>query len=221
MTYVSWAALYEGATDQAYFDLLIPRVMEDIIMLCGTRQSTIPATPAVRLQRREVEKVAQEACAAKDAFYLVFIHADTGGRALESELEQRSNSYCKAMHAICAWPPVRCITISPRRETEAWILADPQAVTEALGYRGSPTSIGLPGNATQAERLDDPKAILEAAVRQVRGRRRHFDAKEIFPAIAQRQSLPNLRQARSFVAFEANLRAALADLGCIALAGVA
>jgi Domain of unknown function (DUF4276) len=215
MTYVSWAALYEGATDQTYFEQLIPRVMEDIIMLHGTRHSTIPPTPAVRLQRRTVEKVAQEACAARDAFHLVFIHADTGGRNLEANLEERSFGYCEAMHTLCCWRPVRCITISPRHETEAWILADPTAVTAALGYLGPSHSIGLPGNADQAERLGDPKTVLAAAVRQVRGRRRPIDVKQIFPAIAQRQSLASLRQSQSFAAFEAGLLAALADLGCI------
>jgi hypothetical protein len=82
MTYVSWATFYEGPTDQAYFELLIPRVMEDIIMLHGIRHSTIPPAPAVRLRRGQVDEVAREACAARAAFYLVFIHADTGGRAL-------------------------------------------------------------------------------------------------------------------------------------------
>jgi hypothetical protein len=215
MTYVSWAALYEGPTDQAYFELLIPRVMEDIIMLHGTRQSDIPPAPAIRLQRAEVDKVARQACEARDAFHLVFIHADMGGRALEADIENRSARYCEAMHALCSWPPLRCIAISPRHETEAWILADPQAVTGALGYLGSPDSIGLPGNASAAEQLGDPKAVLEAAVRQVRGRRRPVDVKQIFPAIAQRQSLASLRQARSFAAFEASLLDALRDLGCI------
>lgn len=215
MTYVSWAAFYEGATDQAYFELLVPRVMEDIIMRLGTRHSTIPPAPAVRLQRGAIESVAREACSARDAFLLVFVHADTGGRSLEAGLEGRSVRYCEAMNAVCDWPPVRCITISPRHETEAWILADPEAVTAALGYLGSPDSIGLPGDANEAERLGDPKAVLAAAVSKVRGRRRPFDAKQIFPAIAQRQSLDKLRKARSFTAFERSLRAGLADLGCI------
>jgi hypothetical protein len=215
MTYISWAALYEGGTDQAYFELLIPRVMEEIIMLRRTGHSTIPPAPAVRLRRRAVEKVAQEACTASEAFHIVFIHADTGGRALEADLDERSIRYCEAMRALCNWPPLRCITISPRHETEAWILADPHAVTAALGYLGPPASIGLPGNANEAGRHGDPKAVLEAAVRQVRGRRRSFDVKQIFPAIAQRQSLARLRQARSFAAFEASLQDALADLGCI------
>jgi hypothetical protein len=119
------------------------------------------------------------------------------------------------MHALCDWPIVRCITIAPRHETEAWVLADPQAVTAALGYLGSSVSIGLPGNATEAERLGDPKKVLAAAVNKVRGRRGDLNVKQIFPAIAQRQSLANLRHARSFVTFEARLKAALIDIGCI------
>ena len=61
MTYLSWAAFYEDATDQAYFELLIPRVMEDIIMRLGSRHSTIPPAPAVRLQRDAIERVVREA----------------------------------------------------------------------------------------------------------------------------------------------------------------
>src|SRR5580658_3155737 len=215
MTYLSWAVLYEGDTDAAYLDLLIPRLMDEIVMVRGTRHSTIPAAPALRLRRAAVGEVAKEACEARAAFYLVFVHADTGGRNQETKLEQRADAYCDAMNAVCDWPLVRCITISPRHETEAWILADSLAVTSALGYNGSPESIGLPVNAAQAERLGDPKAVLSDAVDQVRGRRRHTDVKRIFPAIAQRQSLAKLRQPRSVAPLEANLLAALTDLGCI------
>ena len=84
MTYLSWAVLYGGDTDAAYLDLLIPRLMEEIIMVRGVRHSDIPAAPALRLRRAAVDKVAQEACQAQNAFCLVFIHADTGGRNLES-----------------------------------------------------------------------------------------------------------------------------------------
>jgi hypothetical protein len=215
MTYLCWAALYEGATDQAYFELLIPRVMEEIVMRHGTRHSTIPPAPSIRLHRGTIDVVAREACAARDAFHLVFIHADTGGRALEAGLETRSIRYCEAMHEECGYPAVRCITLSPRHETEAWMLADPQAVTGALGYLGSPALIGLPSDASQAERLSDPKAALAAAMSLVRGRRRRADVTQIVPAIAQRQSLNKLRRSRSFSAFEADLLAALADLGSI------
>ncbi len=215
MTYLSWAVLYEGESDAAYFDLLLPRMMDDIVLKRGIRHSTIPTAPVVRFQRQTVEKVAQQACDAKDAFHLVFIHADMGGRALSSGLTGRSGAYCEAMRKLCGWPLARCITIEPRHETEVWVLADPGAVTLALGYSGSPASVGLPTNAAQAEQLSDPKATLEQAVRLVRGKRSRFDVKQVFAAIAQRQQFATLREAPSFSAFESRLLAALADIGSI------
>jgi hypothetical protein len=213
MTFVSWAAYYEGDSDAAYFDVLIPRVMEEIVTTRGTRHADIAAAPAVRLRRGTVDAVAREACAAQEAFHLIFIHGDTGGRGLEVGVDQRVRAYCEAMFVRCDWPPVRCIMISPRPETEAWILADPQAVAEALGYVGPPSDIGLPVTARAAEQLRDPKAVLQAAVQAVRRRRRPYYAKQIFPAIAQCHSLANLRRLESFAAFETRLQASLADLG--------
>ena len=215
MTYVSWAAFYEGVTDQAYFNLLIPRTMEEIILRDGVRHATVPPFPAVQFQRASVEKVAREVCRAIDAFHLVFIHADTGGRALETSLERRAYAYCEAIQAFCNLAPSRCITISPRHETEAWVLADPKAVLSALGYTGSPESVGLPCDAGQAEQLKSPKETLASAVKQIRGKRRPFTATQIFPAIAQRQDLTALRRSKSFASFEQNLIRALGELGCV------
>nr|QQZ49751.1 DUF4276 family protein [Phenylobacterium glaciei] len=139
----------------------------------------------------------------------------TPGRALERGIEQRSTAYCEEMRRLCEWPTDRCIVIAPRHETEAWILADPAAITATLGYTGTAASIGLPASPAAAERLPDPKATLQQAVAQVRGRRRPIDLAQIFPAIAQRQSFAELRRSASFRAFEERVRVALNDLGCL------
>ncbi len=211
MTYVAWAVLYEGETDASYFDVIIPRLMEDLV-IAGPRLATIPLVPAIRLRRASPDKVAEEACAAAEAFHLIFIHADTGGRALEQDMHRRGDAYCEAMLARCHWPTDRCIVIAPRHETEAWVLADPQAVIDALGYAGTPASIGLPTNAAAAERLANPKATLQQVVAQVRRRRRPIQSVRIYPAIAQRQRLTELRNTASFRVFEARLQVALREL---------
>ncbi len=212
MTYVAWAVLYEGDTDAAYFDILIPRLMEELVT-SSRKSSTIPLAPAIRFRRSSLENIAEEAYRTKDAFHLIFIHADTGGRALEQGMYHRGEAYCAAIRARCAWPNDRCIIIAPRHETEAWILADPDAVINTLGYTGSPASLGLPQNGAAAERLSDPKAILQSAVTQVRKRRRAFEAAQIYPAIAQRQRFSELRNANSFRNFENYVRIALQTLG--------
>ncbi len=215
MTYVSWAAMYEGTSDAAYFGVLFPRLMDELLLVHGIRASTIPVSPALLLKRADVMSVAQEACESADAFHLLFIHADTGGRGLQENVAQRSIAYCEAMHALCGVDPRRCITVAPKHETEAWLLCDPSAVMGALGFRGAPGDIGLPGSAREAEGLLDPKAALRNAITSARGRRRDEPVGTLYPAIAQRQNFVMLRKSMSFKAFEDRVIEGLKSLGCL------
>ncbi len=217
MKYLAWAAFYEGSTDALYLDVLIPRILRDLILRLGTDLVEVPDGPAVRLghEGRTIEAVAAEACRFSQAFDIVFIHADTGGRGLKQNLGNRSVSYCRAMREKCEWPESQCITVTPRHETEAWLLSDGEAVTSAFGYNGLPAEVGLPADAHAAERLHDPKAILTQAAQAIRGRRRSYDIATTFPAIAQRQNLASLRGSVSFSAFETRLEACLRSLALI------
>jgi hypothetical protein len=211
MKYLSWAAFYEGATDALYMDVLLPRVIRDIVARKGVDIVEVPDVPVVRLGQngRSVSDVAAEACAFREAVDVLFIHADTGGRAIAQTIELRANAYCRAVHDLCAWPADNCVTITPRHETEAWLLADGLAVTGALGYTGLPSTVGLPASANEAEGLVDPKQVLNTAIRNIVGRRRNQSLENLFPAIAQRQNLNELRQSPTFMQFENRL------LGCL------
>ena len=55
MTYLSWGAFYEGESDAAYFGVLIPRIIQEIILVRGTRHVDVPADPALRLRRGSVD----------------------------------------------------------------------------------------------------------------------------------------------------------------------
>lgn len=214
MRYLSWAAFYEGPSDALYLDVLLPRILRNLITTNGADLVEVPDVPAVKLGKngRAVDAVADEACVFRDAFDVVFIHADTGGRGLEQGLQNRADAYCLAMQGRCAWPEDQCVTLTPRRETEAWLLADGYAVTEALGYRGEPGEVGLPLDARAAERLADPKGVLRAAVELITGRRRRQPVENLFPAIGQRQRLDMLRQSASFSHFEDRLGDCLRSL---------
>lgn len=217
MRHVSWAAFYEGLSDALYFEVLLPRVIRDLVTREGIHMIDVPDAPAVRLgvEGRSVEKVAEEACAFREAYDVVFIHADMGGRGLARGIADRADVYCAALKALCDWPVERCITITPRHETEAWLLADGKAVTGALGYNGDPAEVGLPIDAHAAERLNDPKQVLSIAVEKIAGRRRVQRLDRPFPAITQRQQLELLRRSSSFVDFEERLRGCLRAMGCL------
>lgn len=214
--YLPYALFCEGSSDFDYLEVLIPRLIDDLVSNRGRRMVDVPTVPTFRLRQsgRSVQAVAEEACDKKEAFLLVFIHADTAGTGRTRTLDSRSAAYCRTMREICCFDPHRCILVRPRHEMEAWALADPEAMRDALGYRGRLGELGLPMNAREAERLPNPKKTLRAALGRLRGRRRR-DETTVLPAIAQRQSIDALRRARSFAEFEKGLTTALGHVGAI------
>jgi hypothetical protein len=218
MIHIAWAGFYEGASDRAYFDVLLPRIMDEITRAEGLQAITVADVPTALVGRsgRTVESVAEEACALMDTIHVLFIHADTAGAARAATIGERSSAFCREVRRRYDWHPDRCTVLTPRHETEAWVLADPSAVTEALGYTGAPGALGLPLDGAAAEALPDPKAVLNAATRMVAGRRRRTDGSQLFTSVAQAQRLCALRHCESFRTFEARLRRALASLGCLA-----
>lgn len=215
--YIGWVAFCEGQSDSAYYDVLLPRVMEEITAAERVRAVTIPQTPAHRVKSgRSIGDVADELSKNRESFSLIFVHADTGGRAQEAGIDDRGTAYCRAIRERCNWPAEFCITLQPRHETEAWVLAGPEAIMAALGLRGDPSGHGLPADATAAEALPDAKSVLKGVVRAVVGRRKpRRGVTALFARVAQMQNLDALRGSRSFQAFEADLRRALVSLGCL------
>lgn len=215
MTYVAWAALYEGHTDKLYFDVLIPKLMEDFIIRYGIRNSTVPEFPAIYLRRGSVEEIAREICESQDAFHIAFVHVDTGGRGQQTQVGVRGGLVPRAANLMCGWLEERCVVVAPTHEMEAWLLADHEAVCDTLGYSGRAHDLGLPTSPRDAERIDDPKGVLDEAVARARGRRGDIPPELLFPVVAQRQSLESLRRLNSFRRFHDDLAAALRSLGCI------
>ncbi len=215
--YLSYAIFCEGASDREYLNVLIPRLITHLVLAEGVRLVEVAPTPAVIFAvRGTVEEVARGACEAANSFHLFFIHADTGGRAQERQLPNRSEAYCEAMERECAWPRERCIVVAPRHETEAWVLMDPGAVADALGYNGDLSQYGMPRTPAECEVLADPKATLNGVIRGVRGRRaRPVSATDLYPAIASRQAVAILQSSASFLTFENQLRVGLRDVGCL------
>lgn len=218
--YLAYALFCEGPSDYSYFEVLLPRVIESTVLAVGRVSVDVSEPPAVRLggRGRTVDEVAAEACDRREAFHVVFVHADTGGRGQRATVGHRSRAYCGKMHELCEWPPERCVLLRPASMTESWALADPQAVLDTLGYRGTPAELALPADAEHAEDHPNPKTCLDSALRTVRGTRRSR-GDSLLPGIAQRQSIDALGRSRSFQEFEASLRNALLDLGVLERTG--
>ncbi len=215
--YLSLALFAEGTSDYEYLEPILVRSLEDIAAREGRRTIDLSQT-VIRLSTglRDIGSVSEQICAGMGSpppFHIVFVHADTGGRAIERNLAQRSTAFCEAAQQSCGWPCERCVIVAPRHETEAWVIADPGAVAATLGVTRH-EELDLPADARAAELVPNPKVALQQALNRVtRGRRRRVE--DLYPSIAQRQDLAKLRLSRSFRAFEDGLRSALKSYGLI------
>lgn len=212
--FLAWSAFYEGITDAAYLNVIIPRLLDTILLMEGSHYVTVPETPALTfgLLSRDIEHVAEEMCQGKEAYHLVFIHADTGGRALAAGIRSRREAYAEAASTLCNLPQEGVVFVSPRHETEAWALAEPDAICRALGYRGDIDDLNLPRSGREADRIVDPKAVLERAACWMSGRS-YRRISGLLTSIAQEQSIEALQTSPSFQRFESNVRAALIAYG--------
>ncbi len=215
--YLSWAAFYEGVTDSAYFNVLLPRVIDNLLSAEGVRPYDVAVQPSTEfgVSDRDFQRVAAGICSRKDEFHLLFIHADAGGRALREGIANRCEALAQLAADICQFQIERAIYLKPMRELEAWALSDPAAILSAFGLSSfsARTLQILPANPRHLEQVQDPKETLSEIARQ-EGLRK-YNHSSILVRIAQEQSIQSLRRIPSFQASEGLLRSALAHAGCL------
>ncbi|TPW26461.1 hypothetical protein [Pararhizobium mangrovi] len=212
--YLSWSAFYEGATDSQYFNVLIPKVLDDIVRVSGKKPCDVGEFPSVEfgIDNRSFDNVAEQICARRNEFHIIFVHADLGGRGQAEDIKRRREQLIQKAHEICGFDARTAVMLSPEKELEAWALCDHAAVRTALGVRAIPENL-MPTTPLAAEKLLDPKASFEGIVKSV-VRKKH-GTRQILVRIAQEQNIEELRRARSFKSFEDSLRSVLYHNGFI------
>lgn len=215
MTYVSWALVVEGTTDSEYLSVILPRLIDYLLRNAEGPNATIPETAVevFGIPKSNLQRIAANVCKGIDAFHILFVHGDTGGRALANQIDNRTCALCTYANEICNFPAERCIVLAPNREIEAWTLADSAAIRSVFGLRPGTPLHGVPNLPAQVENLPDPKAVsVEFLASLVKGQRRR-PPRWPYASIAQEQSLEVLLQVPSFASFIEPLRVALRGLG--------
>lgn len=215
MTYISWSIYVEGPTDAEYLKVLIPRVIGYLLSQSDGPLSTVPESPAFTfgIPRLDLEKIAKKVCEGSEAFHILFVHGDTGGRALAEQLNHRTCALCERIEAVCGFQRSRCIIVAPNRETEAWTLADISAVRQVFGLAAGVPLQGMPATPTAVEHLQDPKQVTQDFLGRVSGGARRRRPRWPFESIAQKQDIELLLQVPSFRSFSDALKEALRGLG--------
>ena len=219
MRYLGLALFAEGSTDYRLLGPTLYRAVEnlcllyanDVIEIGGVRELRVPKAYRRRSRATQVLEAARRDIG---AFHILFIHADANGDAGRAR-QERVEPAVRLIRQKEGLTNTRSVAVVPVRETEAWALADGDALRGAFGTTLDDEGLGIPARPQEVERLPEPKQVLDHALREAVGgsrRRRHL-VTTYLNAIGERVGLARLRRMPAYRRFEGDLRAALRQLG--------
>ncbi|MEV6349390.1 hypothetical protein [Actinoplanes sp. NPDC051851] len=206
MRFLTSALIAEGNSDDRFLPFLLRRVLEDV---CGTEFADsvdVDAVTALRGGARPstVPEIIELVRGHRGEFHLVFVHRDQDGNT-----DRVNREWIGPL--LGAWDPgwpERLIPVIPIRKTEAWVLADGDALRDVLGVRWTDTELGVPARPRDVERIPEPKDPIGRLVRRLA---RPID--DFYEELAESISLDVLRTVPSFAAVRDRTTSALAQLG--------
>lgn len=217
MRHLGLALFSEGPTDDRFLGPLLQKLCEELCL----KHSDAPVeveemlflqNPANESGEDRDERILNAAVEAAGSWQLLFVHVDGGSdpdvqraRAIDpglSRIEERFGAGGVG------------VAVVPVRETEAWALADGDALRFAFGTTLDDRALGVPARARQVESITYPKETLDEAHARTgpTGRRARQKAAPWLQRVAQQASLDRLREVPSFARTEAELLSALRRL---------
>jgi hypothetical protein len=219
----------DGNTDKDFNFLpqVIQRTAENILLQHGWSSSEIDVQlPYVRCKKETGEvRLAQSILSvARDTngYHALIIHSDGDDRGYEKTLVERfhpGKDLVLAAKNMCEAVCVDLVPIIPVRMTEAWMLADPDALCTVLGTKIEAAMLGTPAQAKLVEKELDPKARLKFVIKAAypglsdTGEKRFRQA--LFRELGKQISLKRLHEVPSYQFFVRELTATLLTLNFI------
>ena len=221
MRYLGLALFAEGSTDYQLLGRILYRTVEnlcvfhasDVIEIGDVRELD---TPKAYKDSSRATRILEAARQDVGAFHILFIHADANGDA-ERARQERVEPAVQLLRQEEEVANTCGVAVVPVRETEAWALADGDALRGAFGTTLDDEGLGIPARPPEVERLTEPKQVLDHALREAVGgsRRRRQRATTYLNAIGERVRLAQLRTVPAYRRFEGDLRAVLRQMGYI------
>ena len=215
MTDLVMAIYAEGRADETFLPIIVQRGAEQILAQRG-RTVVDVLEPIVlnhsidRAFPTRAERILEAARRAA-GYHALVVHADadhpTRERALQERFMPGLERVCQAQQAlerVCD----KLVPMIPVQMTEAWMLADPEALRAVVGTRASVGDLGLPAHAREVESDPDPQRTLAEAVRNAlapRPRRRRIVTGDIFEPLARQINLERLGTVPAYQQFASDL----------------
>ena len=221
MRYLGLALFAEGSTDYRLLGRILYRTVEDLCLRYAGDEIEIGDireldTPKAYRDNSRATRILEAARQEIGAFHILFIHADANGDA-DRARQERIEPAVQLIRQREELTNTHNVAVVPVRETEAWALADGDALRGAFGTTLDDDGLGIPARPQEVERLTEPKQVLDHALREAIGgsRRRRHRVTTYLNAIGERVGLARLRAVPAYRRFEDDLRAALRQLGYI------
>lgn len=205
MRYFTLCLYSEGPSDRYFLEKLVWRTL--ISMLSSANDECEVQEQFIRFPKKPSDMSRQDYIVSQITklsreITIAFVHGDGG----TSPAKARTNNCLPATDRINAEFDNLCgVPIVPVRETEAWALADQDAIREVTRLR----NYVLP--MADVEKIPDPKAVIRGLTKESRS----LGSEAVLLSIADICSLARLRTLDSFIAFEGDLRDQLRRMAVI------
>ncbi|MCX6030662.1 MAG: DUF4276 family protein [Chloroflexi bacterium] len=216
MTTLVLALYAEGHADERFLPVVIQRAVEQILQQRGRTVVDVmePITVNHTIDRQFATRPERilEAARRSAGYHALVVHADadypTSARALNERFGPGLERVSQARYnrqAVCD----HLLPIIPVQMTEAWMLADPEALRTVVGTATQALELGLPAHAHEVESDPYPKQTLEQAIRKALAsrpkRRRRIDLNTVYEPLARQISLERLAAVPSYRQFVADM----------------
>lgn len=215
-------ALYaEWPTDHRFLEGITRRTVLDVFVCRGV-VAEVPEVQRLTIDHGidgRADRIRAGAKAEQGGFHVLFIHADADGDADRARRERVEPGRLAVLSEL--GPTGRAVVaVVPVKMTEAWALADLEALRTVLSTTRSREGLGLPPSPAHLEAESQPKLLLDRVVKaaHARPRRRRVEGGATYlDRLAEEVRLETLRKLRAFRGFEADVVTALAGLGYFGL----
>jgi hypothetical protein len=223
MTTLVMALYAEGHSDERFLPIVIQRTAEQILARRG-RTTVDVLEPMVlnhRIDRDHPTRVERMLEAARRAagYHTLIVHQDadhpTPARALNDRYapgRDRVDAALAGRQRVCE----KLVPITPVRMTEAWMLADPEALRIVIGTRLEAADLGLPAHPHEVESDAHPKQTFQTALHRALAdrprRRQNIDISTVYEPLARQISLARLNLVPAYSQFVEELSHTLVAL---------
>jgi len=147
----------EGSSDNG-----LKSHLENLCLLCGASEAAgvlldYAQIPKRELKDRTVKSKVECALALEPNANLIFVHRDSDSRDSSARYQEINQALEELNH------PRAYVAVVPVQETEAWLLADQQAIRDKAGNPNGTNKLNIP-KVNNIERLANPKELLSQAL---------------------------------------------------------